>query len=124
MNGHFRRNFDFRIIFECTFFLLGKSRQVTDKGEVKKHWLGKTVIYSDHRFTYEQVQEIIEAGEGLYGEEILLLNTLAQKMRKDRFKKGAINFSSQEVRFVLDENRKPIGITIKESKEAHQLKTI
>ncbi|RXK58056.1 ribonuclease R [Lacibacter luteus] len=95
--------------------------KITGKGEIKDVWLGRTVIHSDHRFTYEQVQEIIEAGEGLYGEEILLLNTLAQKMRKDRFKKGAINFSSQEVRFVLDENRKPIGITIKESKEAHQL---
>ncbi len=95
--------------------------KITGKGEIKEVWLGRTVIHSDHRFTYEQVQEIIEAGEGLYGEEILLLNTLAQKMRKERFKKGAINFSSQEVRFVLDENRKPIGITIKESKEAHQL---
>ncbi len=95
--------------------------KITTKGEVKDLWLGRTMIHSDHRFSYEQVQEIIEAGEGLYGEEIVLLNTLAQKMRKDRFKKGAINFSSQEVRFVLDENRKPIGITIKESKEAHQL---
>ncbi|MBY0478433.1 MAG: ribonuclease R [Chitinophagaceae bacterium] len=91
------------------------------KGEVKNVWLGRTMIHSNHRFSYEEVQEIIEAGEGLYSEEILLLNSMAQKMRKDRFKKGAINFSSQEVRFVLDENRKPIGITIKESKEAHQL---
>lgn len=95
--------------------------EMTEKAEIKSVWLGRTVIHSDHRFTYEEVQEVIEAGEGLYGDEILLLNQLAQKMRKDRFRKGAINFSSQEVRFVLDENRKPIGITIKESKEAHQL---
>ena len=95
--------------------------QMTEKCEIKDVWLGRTVIHSDHRFSYEEVQEIIEAGEGLYSDEIMLLNTLAQKMRKKRFKKGAINFSSQEVRFVLDENRKPIGITIKESKEAHQL---
>jgi ribonuclease R len=96
--------------------------QMNEKADIKDVWLGRTVIHSDHRFSYEEVQEIIEAGgEGLYGNEIILLNSLAQKMRKDRFKKGAINFSSQEVRFVLDENRKPIGITIKESKEAHQL---
>ena len=50
-----------------------------------------------------------------------MLNNIAQKMRKERFKNGAINFSSQEVRFKLDENGKPIGIVIKESKEAHQL---
>lgn len=95
--------------------------QVTPTGNVKQYWLGKTIIHSDHRFTYEEVQEIIENGSGLYSEEILVLNTMAQKMRKQRFKKGAINFSSQEVRFKLDEKGKPIGIVIKESKESHQL---
>lgn len=95
--------------------------QITPKAEVKQYWLGRTVIHSDHRFTYEEVQAIIEAGEGLYFEEIRVLNDLAQKMRKKRFSKGAINFSSQEVRFKLDEKGDPIGIMIKESKEAHQL---
>lgn len=95
--------------------------QIGPKGQLKQHWLGKTVIHSDHRFTYEEVQEIIETKEGLYADEILILNHLAQRFRKQRFKNGAINFSSQEVRFKLDENKKPIGIIIKESKEAHQL---
>lgn len=95
--------------------------EITPKGVIKKQWLGRTVIHSNHRFTYEEVQEIIESKEGLYSEEILLLNELAQRYRKERFKKGAINFSSQEVRFKLDEKGKPIGIMVKESKEAHQL---
>ena len=95
--------------------------QINPKGEVKEYWLGKTVIHSNHRFTYEEVQEIIEQEEGLHCNEILILNQLAQKFRKHRFKKGAINFSSQEVRFKLDEKGKPIGIVVKESKEAHQL---
>ncbi|MFT3701570.1 MAG: ribonuclease R [Agriterribacter sp.] len=95
--------------------------QINAKGEIKSHWLGKTVIHSDHRFTYESAQEVIETKEGPYNEEILILNELAQKFRKQRFKNGAINFSSQEVRFKLDEDGKPIGIVIKESKEAHQL---
>lgn len=95
--------------------------QMTPKAEVKHFWLGKTVIHSDHRFSYEEVQEIIEQETGLYRDEVLILNTLAQKLRKQRFKKGAINFSSQEVRFKLDANNKPIGIIVKESKEAHQL---
>ncbi len=94
---------------------------INSKAEVKKTWLGRTVIHSDHRFTYEEVQEIIENGSGLYEKEIKLLNELAQKFRKQRFKNGAINFSSQEVRFKLDETGKPIGVMIKESKEAHQL---
>jgi ribonuclease R len=95
--------------------------KMTGKGEIKEVWLGRTIIHSNHRYTYEEVQEIIESGEGLHSDEVLLLNKLAQKMRKDRFKKGAINFSSQEVRFVLDENQKPVGITVKQSKESHQL---
>jgi len=95
--------------------------QITPKAEVKQYWLGKTVIHSDHRFTYEEVQAIIEEKAGLYAEEVLILNELAQKFRKKRFNNGAINFSSQEVRFKLDEKGDPIGIMIKESKEAHQL---
>lgn len=95
--------------------------QVNAKAEVKQYWLGKTVIHSDHRFSYEEVQAIIEEKAGLYAEEILMLNDIAQKFRKKRFDNGAINFSSQEVRFKLNEKGDPIGITIKESFEAHQL---
>jgi ribonuclease R len=95
--------------------------QMTPKGEVKQYWLGKTVIHSDHRFSYEEVQAIIEEKAGLYAEEILILNDLAQRFRKKRFQHGAINFSSTEVRFKLDEKGDPIGIIVKESKEAHQL---
>jgi ribonuclease R len=95
--------------------------QMTPKGQVKQYWIGKTAIHSDHRFSYEEVQEIIEKEDGLYRDEILLLNSIAQRLRKKRFESGAINFSSTEVRFKLDEKGKPIGIIVKESKEAHQL---
>ena len=94
---------------------------ISPKAEVKQYWLGKTVIHSDHRFTYEEVQATIETKAGLYAEEVLILNELAQKFRKKRFNNGAINFSSQEVRFKLDAKGDPIGIMIKESKESHQL---
>ena len=94
---------------------------ISPKAEVKQYWLGKTVIHSNHRFTYEEVQEIIETKAGQYAEEVLILNDLSQKFRKKRFNNGAINFSSQEVRFKLDEKGDPISIVIKESKESHQL---
>jgi len=68
--------------------------QITPKGEVKQYWLGKTVMHSDHRFTYEEVQAIIEEKTGLYAEQILLLNELAQRFRKKRFNHGAINGGS------------------------------
>ncbi len=95
--------------------------QINQKAEIKSFYIAKSAIHSNHRFSYEDVQDIIEKKEGLYCEEILLLNEIAQKLRKQRFAKGAINFSSQEVRFKLDEKGKPIGIVVKESKEAHQL---
>jgi ribonuclease R len=95
--------------------------QITNRGEIKHKWIGRTITHSDHRFTYEDVQQIIETKEGLYDKALLLLNNLAKHFRKERFDNGAINFSSQEVRFTLDENGKPIGIVIKESKDAHKL---
>src|SRR5665647_143275 len=95
--------------------------KINNKGKVKEYWVGKTFIHSDHRFNYDEVQQIIETGNGQYSEEISLLNSLAKNFRKERFKNGAINFSSTEVKFKLDENGKPLGIIVKESKEAHQL---
>jgi ribonuclease R len=95
--------------------------KLSNKGKIKDYWLGKTFIHSDHRFNYDEVQEIIETKTGRYVEEILFLNTLARNFRKERFRNGAINFSSTEVKFQLDESGKPLGIIVKESKEAHQL---
>jgi len=89
--------------------------------KVVNTWYGKTIIYSDRRFTYEQVQEIIETKQGDHAEVILWLADYTQALRKKRFENGAINFSSQEVRFTLDEKGKPTGITVKESKASHQL---
>lgn len=95
--------------------------KVNKKGQVKDPWIGKTLIHSDRRFAYEEVQEMIEGADGDHKDVIMILNEMAQNLRKERFSKGAINFSSQEVRFKLDEKGKPIGIVVKESKEAHQL---
>ena len=95
--------------------------KISNKGKVKDYWLGKTFIHSNHRFNYDEAQEIIETKAGKYAEEILYLNTLAKNFRKERFRNGAINFSSSEVKFQLDESGKPLGVIVKESKEAHQL---
>lgn len=88
---------------------------------IKDRWFGRTVIHSDRRFTYEEAQEVIESGEGDFAEEIRELNRIAKKLRKDKFKNGAISFESDEVQFVLDENGKPINTYVKQRKEAHML---
>lgn len=95
--------------------------EITPNGTILSKWIGKTVIHSCHRFTYEEVQAILEEKEGLYAKELLQLHAFAQQMREQRIKNGAINFSSQEVRFKLNELGDPVGIMVKESKESHQL---
>ena len=90
-------------------------------GNLSDHRIEKTIIKSDRRFNYDEVQEIIESGKGDFSSEINILNTIARKLRKQRFEKGAINFESKDVRFVLDENSKPVSIYLKESKESNNL---
>ena len=94
---------------------------INDKAEVKKARIGRTVIRSDRRFTYEEVQEILTSGKGEYLEELTLLNRLAQTMREKRFATGAIDFQQAEVHFRLDENGKPLSVYFSESNESHQL---
>ena len=89
--------------------------------EILDEWFGRTVIHSDRRFAYEEAQEIIEYGKGDYAEEILTLNRLAQSLRQNRFKQGAIAFERDEVRFKLDEKGRPIGVYTKVQKESNQL---
>ena len=84
-------------------------------------WFGRTVIYSDRRFTYAEAQARIETGVGDYAEEIAVLNRLAQTMRARRFKDGAISFEREEFKFILDEKGKPLGVYTKEQKESNQL---
>ncbi len=75
----------------------------------------------DRRFTYEEVQEVIESKEGDFKSEILKLNALAYKLRDRKFKNGAISFETTEVKFKLDETGKPTGVYVKERKDAHKL---
>ena len=95
--------------------------EMNNDAVVINKWFGKTVINSDRRFSYEEAQAVIETGEGELKEEILKLNSLATILREQRYKNGAINFDTKEVKFILDENAKPIGVYTKESKEANFL---
>lgn len=91
------------------------------KGDIVQEWFGKTAIYSDRRFTYEEAQQGLETGEGDFAEELKILNHYAILLRKKRFKKGSINFESPEVKFKLDENGKPIDVYLKVRKDANML---
>jgi ribonuclease R len=95
--------------------------ELDEQAHILNEWYGKTIIHSNRRFAYEEVQEIIEAKEGEFANEILKLNALAYKLREEKFKHGAISFETTEVKFKLDEKGKPIGVYVKERKDAHKL---
>ena len=95
--------------------------KMNEDAEVLEEWFGRTVIYSDRRFTYAEAQARIETGVGDYAEEIGVMNRLAQTMRQRRFKNGAVSFERAEFKFILDEKGKPLGVYTKEQKEANQM---
>jgi ribonuclease R len=95
--------------------------ELDDNANIVTEWFGKTVINSNRRFTYEEAQEVLETKQGDYAEELLKLNELAYILRKRKFKNGAISFETTEVKFNLDDKGKPIGVYVKERKDAHKL---
>ena len=94
---------------------------IDEKGKISKEWFGRTVIHSDRRFTYEEAQAVIESGKGEMKEEILAMHNIAQTLRKERYRKGAIAFDRREAKFHLDEKGHPVGVYFKVQKEANQL---
>ena len=111
---------------------------VNERMEIEKEWFGKTVILSDHRFSYEEVQYILDSGnktvnadvsltqkEYTVSDEILAalqkLDYFAKILRKKRMSNGALSFDRVEVKFNLDDENNPESIFFKSSKDAHKL---
>lgn len=88
---------------------------------ITSEWFGETVIHSDKRFTYENAQEVLDAGKGDLHEELATLLDLSKKIRARRAAKGAIEFDTAEVKVELDETGKPIAIRLKERKATNLL---
>ena len=95
--------------------------EMDDDAKIFDRWIGKTIIKSCRRYTYEEVQTMIEGGNGDYKQEILTFNSLATKLREKRMEAGSINFHTEEVKFVLDENKKPIDTYVRVQNESHEL---
>ena len=95
--------------------------ELDSKANVVNYRIGRTVICSDRRFTYEEAQKIIETGEGDFAREVNVLNDLAQQLRRRRYDAGALEFDRAEVRFDIDKEGRPVSVYFKESKEANKL---
>ena len=95
--------------------------ELTQRGKIVKYDIKKSVINSKRRFTYDEVQEIIETKKGDFAKEIICLNNIARVLRKKRFREGGIEFFTPEIKFRLDDEGKPTEIFKKEIKESNML---
>ncbi|MCL6098362.1 MAG: ribonuclease R [Bacteroidetes bacterium] len=95
--------------------------EITPIGKVAAYQIHKSIINSKRRFTYDEVQQIIESGKGDFYDEILKLNNISKMLRNKRNKKGSINFFTPEVVFKLNKSGEPVDILIKEIRESHNL---
>ena len=105
-------------IDRLTFSVLIK---MDEKFKIISSWVGRTIIHSKKRFTYEDAQESIDNSNGLFHEKLNMLNKVAKHIRKKRFDSGSFNFRSNEVKFKLDKEKKPIGVYKKVRKDTHKL---
>jgi len=103
-----------RLAFSAVF-------EIDDDGDIHHEWFGRTVIHSDHRFAYEEVQQVLDQRQGLFYDELNILNNIAYKLRARRFAEGAIGFETQELKFRLDAQGRPFGIFVKVRQDAHKL---
>ena len=94
---------------------------LNEQAHIQNEWFGRTVIYSDRRFAYEEAQEVMDTQQGDYVKELTKLNQLAKELRKQRFAQGAVNFETTEVKFKLDEEGNPLEVIPKVRKDAHKL---
>jgi len=119
-----------------------------DRAKIHSRWFGKTVMNSDHRFTYETAQAVIDSStsspqggyaslvtkysNGLqkpesveagmkYRDVVVTLNRLAKILQKEKFSKGAIEFETEEIKFRLDQNGRPTGVDLKQRLDTHKL---
>lgn len=95
--------------------------EVSPDAKIVNEWFGKTIIRSARRFTYEEAQQIIESGVGDHAKEILIVDTLAKKLRKERMKSGALEVQSTEIRFELNEEGLPVKVLKKTIKDSNKL---
>lgn len=89
--------------------------------QIEKRWFGRTIMHSNRRFTYEEAQEILDQGQGELHDELADLKKIGDKLRERRFKEGSIDFASDEVRFELDEQGKPLRVYVKKTIDTNRL---
>jgi len=110
-----------RLAFSAIFTFHKDTFKKGGEPKIVEQWFGETVIRSNKRFSYESAQDILDKKDGLFYDELHKLNTLAHKIRKQKFAAGAISLETEEVGFVLDKNGKPIDVVRKVRGDTHKM---
>ena len=95
--------------------------EITPAFQVVNKRFVKSVIHSDKRFSYEEAQDILNAGKGIFHDELKHLNEFAKYLSQKRFEKGAMSFESTEYKFVLDEQFRPVSMKVKLRQDTNKL---
>jgi ribonuclease R len=103
-----------RLTFSAVFIF-------TPDMKIIDEWFGRTIIHSHHRYSYEDAQAVLDANEGPYFKELSAALNVAKHLEKERFERGAISLETEEVKFKLDENGRPLGVYIKRRGPTHHM---
>lgn len=95
--------------------------EISNLAQIKSSWIGKTIINSNKRFTYQEAELIIDRKSGKYSQELILLNNIAEQFRQKRVKEGAIEFNRADVSFELDQLGNPVKVFKKTPLKSHKL---
>ena len=95
--------------------------EMDEEANVKKHRIVHTVIKSNRRYAYEEVQDILQGKDGDFAMELRTLDKMAKHLREQRFQNGAVKFDREELHFDVDEKGKPTRCYFKKSTDATQL---
>jgi len=111
-----------KLVFSAVFtFDAGVFNNPSTKVVAKDSWFGRAIIHSNKRFNYEEAQAVLDAGTGIFYDELNILNVIAKKLEIQKKEEGAISFEHEEVRFELDENKKPVRVYKKTFQETNKL---
>ncbi|MBI2096126.1 MAG: ribonuclease R [Candidatus Taylorbacteria bacterium] len=89
--------------------------------KIERRWLGRTIIHSEKRFTYEEAEEVLDSKKGKLLNELELVREIADFLREERFRRGAVDFEQDEVRFELAEDGTPLRVFKKPRLQTHKL---
>ena len=111
-----------KLVFSAVFtFDAGVFKNPATKVAPKDSWFGRAIIHSNKRFNYEEAQAVLDAGTGIFYDELNILNVIAKKLEIQKKAEGAISFEHEEVRFELDENKKPVRVYKKTFQDTNKL---